>query len=496
MAPRFFFERRAYDKSACRFPFHVYRCCAITPPKRILYLDPFAGIAGDMFAGALLDLGVDLARLSHEISKLNLAGYHLGSRRVFRGAMSAIKFDVEIGGAIQKEFDAINEAAFQPPLSASHAHDDEHGHEYGAHEHSHASNPADANVPLHHVRRTFREIRALIENSALSSRVKADSIAAFQKLAEAEGRIHAMPPDDVAFHEVGALDSIIDFVAVCAGLDMLGIDEVWCGPLALGSGGFVRCDHGLMPVPAPATLELVKGMPLRETPVEKELTTPTGAALVAALAKKFCATPPMRVEKIGYGAGSREKQAVPNVLRVLLGTEDMGAISTAQSQHLSAGNAGASETHAAEVVEMRANIDDATPEVLGYMSELLLAAGALDVFATPIQMKKNRPGVMVTALCEPKLLDALTAIFFRESTTFGVRYETLKRFTLQRETLDVSTHFGKVRVKIGRRNGKVLSLHPEYEDCRALAEHSKTALREVIDAARNAASTALNPPSQ
>ncbi len=428
-------------------------------PKRILFLDPFSGISGDMFAGALIDLGVDLARLSHEISKLDLAGYHLSAKRVMRGAMSAIKFDVEIGGELQKEFDADSAAP------AQHDHGHSHGHGDGDHGHAHASSGGgSASAP----RRNFREIKVLIGNSRLSANVKTTSLAAFEKLAQAEGRIHAMPPEEVSFHEVGALDSIIDFVAVCAGLELLGIDEVWSGPVALGRGGFVRCDHGLMPVPAPATLEILAGVPLRDTPVEKELTTPTGAALLAALATRFCDVSEVRVEKIGYGAGSREKQAVPNVVRAILGTS---------------GDASAGDD---EIVEMRANIDDASPETLGYLSEALFAAGALDVFFAPIQMKKQRPATLVTVLAEPKLLEPLAAIFFKESSTFGIRYETLRRLTLDRETVTAETPFGKIRVKIGVWRGAVTSIHPEYDDCRERAMANGVPLKDVIAAARAA----------
>lgn len=450
----------------------------MTPPRRILFLDPFSGISGDMFVGALLDLGVDLARLTHEIAKLDLAGYQLSSKRVFRGAMTAIKFDVEIAGVVQKEFDApeSGRAVPAPKTQDSHEHGHEHAHEHSGHYHSHdAPAGAAASRPPSAMRRSFREIRTLIQNSRLSERVKASSIAAFQKLADAEARIHNMPSDDVAFHEVGALDSIIDFVAVCAGLELLGIEEVWCAPLALGSGGFVKCDHGLMPVPAPATLELVKGVPLRNTPIEKELTTPTGAALVAALSKNFCAVPKMRVEQIGYGAGSRERQAVPNVLRALLGVEEPSA------------EAGDSSQGAGEIVEIRANIDDATPETLAYLSEALFTAGAVDVFFTPIQMKKNRPGTLVTVLAEPNLLGAMTAIFFKESSTFGVRYQNLKRQMLSRETLTVETLYGKVRVKIGRWCDAIQSVHPEYDDCRALAVATGAAIKDVMSEAQAAA---------
>ena len=247
-----------------------------------------------------------------------------------------------IGGALQKNFDA--EPGDAAPEEHGHSHSHEHGHEHGCH-----SSPADKNVcptNLGGASLTFRAIRELIEASSLSARVKKDSVAAFAKLAEAEGRVHAMPAEDVTFHEVGALDSIVDFVAVCIGLELLDIGEVWCGAVALGRGGFVKCQHGLMPVPAPATLEILTGIPLRDTPVEKELTTPTGAALIAALTHRFVAVPEMAFKQIGYGAGSREQQAVPNVLRVVLG-------------HL----IGAEQQDT--IVELRANIDDASGEVAG-----------------------------------------------------------------------------------------------------------------------------------
>ncbi|MEI6233265.1 MAG: nickel pincer cofactor biosynthesis protein LarC [Planctomycetota bacterium] len=435
------------------------------PQKRILHLDPFSGISGDMFVGALLDLGVDLAKLAHEVSKLELGGYHLSSKRVFRGAMTAIKFDVEIAGILQTEFDA------KPADITAPSHGHEHGHSHG-HDHSHDHNHSGDTSAPETQRRNFKEIKTLLQSSRLSDRVKITATAAFQKLADAEGRIHNMPPDDVAFHEVGALDSIIDFVAVCAGLEMLGIDEVWCGPLALGRGGFVKCDHGLMPVPAPATLEIVKGIPLRDTPVEKELTTPTGAALIAALTTKFCTVPDMRSEKIGYGAGSREQQLVPNVLRATLGTTD-------------------DTTPSDSVIELRANIDDATPEALGHLMDVLLAAGALDVFFTPIQMKKNRPATLVTALIAPNQLDSIADIFFKESSTFGLRYETLNRLTLTREFITVETQFGPAKVKIGQRNGTVYSIHPEYDDCKSLAQKSGTALKDVIVEALSIAKKSL-----
>jgi len=226
-------------------------------PRKILYLDPFSGISGDMLIGALLDLGVDLARLHHELGKLNLTGYRLSSKRVMRGAMSATKFDVEIEGRL--------ETANDSPANTT---DHDHGHSHGEHGHSHAAEGGQDACPPGALQRTFLQIKEIIEKSSLSARVKEVSVHSFRKLAEAEGRIHNMPPEQVHFHEVGALDSIVDMVGACIGLELLGVDEVWSGPLALGSG-FVKCQHGLMPVPAPATLELIKGLPLRTSPFEK-----------------------------------------------------------------------------------------------------------------------------------------------------------------------------------------------------------------------------------
>jgi pyridinium-3,5-bisthiocarboxylic acid mononucleotide nickel chelatase len=434
---------------------------------KILYLDPFSGVSGDMFVGALIDLGLDLAKLHHELSKLNLSGYHLSTKRVMRGAMAATKFDVDIGGHIDGAFDADPSA----PLSQDHGHSHGHLHEHG-HEHSHSHGGTVEKAQPSQQRRTFAEIRTLIQESGLSARVKESSVRCFSTLAAAEGRIHNMPPDEVHFHEVGAIDSIVDTVGACIGIELLGIEQVWCGAVALGSGGMVKCDHGLMPVPTPATLEIMKGIAVRQTPIEKELTTPTGAALVAGLVSKFGSLPAMQIEKIGYGAGSREKQAIPNILRVLMGSVEDSTAST--------------ETHATTdtVIEVRANIDDLSPEILGYVSEKLLVSGALDVFFTPIQMKKNRPATMLTVISEPHLLDTIAGILFQETTSFGLRYQTQSRLKLSRRIVLVKTVHGEVRVKLGEWKGKIVSVHPEYDDCRALAERTGVPLREIIDAAR------------
>ncbi|MCY3022870.1 MAG: nickel pincer cofactor biosynthesis protein LarC [Planctomycetota bacterium] len=416
------------------------------PKSKILYLDPFSGIAGDMLLGALLDLGLDLGRLHNELGRLKLSGYRLSAKRVMRGAISGTKFDVEVEDAPPPHRTTRADAAGTAVWAGAKA--------------AHA----------HH--RTCADIKAIIESSGLSDTVKAGSLRVFSRLAEAEGKVHGLTPEQVHFHEVGALDSIIDIVGACIGLEQLGIGAVWCGPIALGSGT-VACAHGVLPVPAPATLELMQGLPVRETTVEQELTTPTGAALVAALAAHFGPMPDMTVEKIGYGAGAREQQAIPNILRVVMGTLDRPGAT---------GEASSGDT----VLEIRTNIDNSSPEVLGYLSETLLSHGALDVFFTPIQMKKSRPATLLTVLAEPPLLDTVAGILFKECATFGLRYQNLSRLKLARRTVTVSTEYGPVRVKIGEWQGQVMGAHPEFEDCRARAEEKGVALRVVMDAARAA----------
>ena len=485
--------------------------------KRILYLDPFSGIAGDMLVGALLDLGLDLEHLRRELKKLKLDGYELAAENVLRGGLRGTHFRVLVHG--------------QEEGPHAHAVEDEHAHEHGhphGHGHSHAhgpdhgtpvrgrgrggagrearaeKRPPATGKPQHHAHRSFAEIRRLIEASGLSARVKKQSLKAFRLLAEAEGKMHGKEPEQVSFHEVGAVDSIVDFVGACIGLEALGVEEVHCGPVALGGelgrfsespgecaqqsgrsggspheAGYVHCAHGLLPIPAPATLELMKGVPIRSCPVAAELTTPTGAALVKALAVRFGPLPPLCIEKLGYGAGTRNDPAIPipNLLRAVLGTVPAGA------EGASGGGEGA---EADTVVEFQANLDDATPEVLGYLGDRLLALGALDVFFTAVQMKKTRPGTLVTVLCEPARFEALAEALFRESPTFGLRYELKSRLKLAREVRKVKTPWGEVRVKLGRWRGETVSVHPEYEDCRALAERHGVPLRQVLDAARTA----------
>jgi len=442
--------------------------------SKILYLDPFSGIAGDMFLGALLDLGLDLARLHQELARLKLEGYGIRAERVMRGPISATRFEVT-GATPAGDHAPVGRAAGSP--YAEHTHSRTHAQNY-------AGTAVWAGQRGAHAHRCCADILELISASGLSARVKASSTSVFTKLAEAEGKVHNRPPKEIAFHEVGALDSIVDIVGACIGLELLGVEEVWCGPVALGSGT-VKCAHGLLPVPAPATLELMRGVPLRHTPIEEELTTPTGAALLAALATRFEAAPEMTVEAIGYGAGSRSAQAMPNVLRALLGTPGSTGVSpVTHGQHAHA--------TADTVLEIRTNLDDVSPETLGYVAEKLLALGALDVFFTPIQMKKSRPATMLTVLAEPSQLDAVAAVLFRECGTFGLRFSQQSRLKLARRIVPVTTEYGLVRVKVGEWQGEVVSIHPEADDCRARAEEKGVALRAVTDAARAAYTSAAS----
>ena len=464
--------------------------------KRILYLDPFSGISGDMLVGALLDLGLDLNLLRTELAKLKLEGYRVEVSSVLRGVMAGKKFDVFVG---DKKESNVQDApkAHDHSHSHDHSHDHSHAHEKPkAHDHSHSHEKPKAQDHGHahehshahehgkdcghdhgaHSDSSFKTIKARIENSALSLRVKTLSIKAFSLLAEVEGRMHGMKPDEVSFHEVGAVDSIVDMVGACIGIDALKIDEVWCGPLALGGegSGYLHVAHGKLPIPAPATLELVNGLPLRTSGVEKELTTPTGAALVKALAVRYGSMPAMKIEKTGYGAGSRNdpKIPIPNLLRAVIGELD---------EQGTAANTGNDS-----ICELQANLDDIAPEILGYVGEQLLKLGALDYFTVPIGMKKSRPGILLTVLCPLELRDAVAELLFRETTTFGIRYETKQRLKLDRKMREVRVPWGLVRVKEGFWNGERVSVHPEYDDCRRIADAQGVPLKTVIEAARQA----------
>jgi uncharacterized protein (TIGR00299 family) protein len=427
---------------------------------KTLFIDLFSGISGDMFLGAMLDLGVDFESLQRELSRLGVDGYHLHVERKTRTGIAGTSFTVHL----------VHDEAH----GHSHDHDEghHHGHSHGPghlhdHPHPHGGHEDSAN-------RNFKQIRDLISKSPYSDWVKEKSIAVFRRVAEAEGRVHGLPPDEVHFHEVGAVDSIIDIVGACLALELLGCPRVLASRVIDGSG-FIQCAHGTLPVPAPATLEILaaRGVPIEQCSEPHELVTPTGAALVAEFVEAFGPMPPLLVERTGYGLGQRENKTRPNVLRVCLATPVQPT--TVFSHH------GAMETDTVAVLET--NLDDINPEVLGHFVERALGVGALDVFLTPVQMKKNRPGMLLTVLCAEKDADRFSEMILRETSSFGVRRTVAERRKLEREFVTVETLFGKVTVKLGKLGGKVVQTAPEFESCKAAAESAGVPLKAVYEAA-------------
>ncbi len=392
--------------------------------RNVIYIEPFSGISGDMLLGALLDLGVELTELKTQLSLLPLSGYEISQNRCQREGIQAAKFNVKCAG---------------------HA-DHSHGH------------------------RAYREIRTLIETSLLPDRVKHKSLEAFGNLAAAEGRIHNCPPDDVHFHEVGAVDSIVDIVGAAVAFDLVGPARVVSAPVNVGQGS-LTCRHGIYPAPGPATLELLKGIPVYANEVQGELTTPTGAALLAAFAESFGPRPALRVARIGYGARDREIKGAANVLRLTLGEEAVR---------------GAVDSAAEEVAVIEATLDDMNPQVYGHFQEAAFAAGALDVFIVAAQMKKNRPGLLLSVVCQPERVDELASLIFAETTTIGLRYTFASRKTLAREFLEVETEFGPITIKVSSLAGQRMNFAPEYECCRRIAHEKGVPLKEVMAAASRA----------
>ena len=379
-----------------------------------------------MILGALIDAGLPLDDLRGALGTLAVDRESVWTERVMRAGITATKFHVR-----------------GDTPSAKHGHDHD-----GAHHHSH---------------RTLPEISRLIDGSSLSGPGKERAKELFARIGEAEAAIHGTSMDKVHLHEVGALDSIIDIVGTVYAMETLGVDRIVSSPLNVGSGT-VRTSHGLYPVPAPATARLLQGAPMYAGPQAAEMVTPTGALLVTSYASSFGPVPAMRVSTIGYGAGSRDLPDTPNVLRVLVGQADSAAPS-----------------HAVTVIE--ADIDDMNPQIFGALMDRLLAEGALDVFYTSIQMKKNRPGTLLTIVAAPELRERLTSTVFRETTTIGVRYREMTRECLDREKVTVETPLGPVRFKIARRNGEVLNASPEFDDCARIAAATGTPIKDVQSAA-------------
>jgi uncharacterized protein (TIGR00299 family) protein len=386
---------------------------------RLAYLDCASGAAGDMLLGALVDLGLPAEALQSELAKLRLDGWHLEARKVHRAGVHATKVDV---------------------ITAVHGHG--HGHGHG---------------------RRLGDILELIGRSGLEANVKERSSALFRRLAEAEASVHGTAPDEVHFHEVGAVDAIVDIVGGVIGLCWLGAARVVASPLNVGTGT-VSMQHGVFPVPPPATARLVRGVPVYGAG-EGELLTPTGALMVTAYATSYGPLPPLKVEAVGHGAGTRDPHDRPNVLRVFVGDEPLAA---------PAGQ---------RVLVLEAEVDDMSPQLCGPLIERLLGAGALDAYLTPVQMKKGRPGILITALAEAAAREAVEELLFRETTTLGVRRQEWDRTVLEREVVSVGTPYGPVGVKVGRRGGRVYNAQPEFEDCQRAAGAAGVPIKEVWAAA-------------
>src|SRR5579871_1630524 len=454
---------------------------------RIAYLDCFSGISGDMFLGALVDAGVSPGLLEEAVAALNI-GAKLEISRVNRSGISATKVDVRENGGAKHWSERHDEHA--------HSHSqDRHSHEHSHSEHEHetlalsehnfgghnsasqgartgASGPHkhDHEHKHEHHHRGLREIREIIQEASISSGAKKTAIAIFEALGAAEAKIHNMDIEKVHFHEVGAVDAIVDIVCAAVGAEALGVDEIVCSPLNVG-GGTVKCAHGTFPVPAPATLELLKDAPVYSSGLQAELVTPTGAAIVKTLAARFAAFPEMKIEKAGYGAGSRDFSGHPNVVRLTVG--------------VASSDIAARPAHEAISV-LEANVDDLNPQVFGYVMDRLLEEGARDAFAVPVQMKKNRPGMLLTVLCRPEDAERLTQFVFAETTTLGVRRREESRETLARHWESVTTPWGAVRIKIASMNGAVTNYAPEYEDCKKLAAEHRVPLKLVMQEAARA----------
>lgn len=424
-----------------------------------LFLDLNSGISGDMFIGALLDLGLDAKRLEQELAKLKLDGYHLHVSRQTKCSIAGVKFDVHL---------AHNHDEPGHTHADGHSHTHEHSHQH-SHSHEHVHEHSRASHHEHNHGRTFAQIKELITNSGLSSWVKEKAVAVFHRVAVAEGRVHGVPPEQVAFHEVGAVDSIVDIVGACIGLELLGKPRLLASPVVEGSG-WIDCAHGRFPVPAPATLSILgtRGIAVTQCAETNELVTPTGAALLAEFVEQFAPMRGLVAHKTGYGLGTRDNKTRPNVLRAILGEV------TESASH---------DWETDTVAVLETNLDDINAELLGNFLEKALAAGALDVFHTPIQMKKNRPGVLLTVLCAEADADRFSEMLLRQTSAFGVRRHIAERRKLRREFTTVHTPHGEVSVKIGRLDGRIVQAAPEYDSCRKLAEQSGIPLKEIYEAA-------------
>jgi uncharacterized protein (TIGR00299 family) protein len=427
---------------------------------KIAYLECFSGISGDMFLGALIDVGVSPELFTRTVRALGVDA-QLEISRVNRSGISATKVDVIAAG----EKELPREEFWESQKAHTHEHSHSHPHEHGQ-EHGHAHEHEATHSHKHQPHRGLREIRQIIQGAAIAETVKNQAIKTFEALGAAEAKVHNSKLDDVHFHEVGAVDAIVDIVCAAAGAQALGVDEWVCSPLNVG-GGTVNCAHGAFPIPAPATIELLKNAPVYSGEIQKELVTPTGAAIVSTLATRFGGFPAMKLEKSGYGAGTRDFHGFPNVLRLTVGHAE----------------AEASLAPLEQINILEANLDDMNPQVFGYVMDRALGLGALDVFGTAVQMKKNRPGMLLTVLCRPEHSQSLTKMLFAETTTLGVRMRRESRATLARRHVSVNTRWGEIRMKLANLNGTISNYAPEYEDCRRIAEQERVPLKTVMQEA-------------
>ena len=390
---------------------------------KIAYFDCFSGISGDMTVGALLDAGLKIETLEKELKKLGLSGYRLEVNKVVKKGISATQFKVKVK---------------------------EEG-----------------------VERRFKDILTILEKSKLGEEIKKETKKIFFNIAQAESKIHQKDIDKIHFHEIGGLDSIIDITSAVIGIKTLGIEEIHSSALPVGRG-FIKCAHGIIPVPAPATLELLKNIPTYSGGIESEMITPTGAAIISTLAKSFGKRPLMKIERIGYGAGEKEF-TIPNLLRVSIGEKIL------KDENLKNGYV------SDEAVLIETNIDDMNPEFYDYIIDKLFSQGALDVFLTPIQMKKNRPAHMLSIIVYEQNLKEILEVLFSESTTLGVRVREVKRLRLSQQNFIAETKYGKIRVKVGMFKGEIKNIAPEYEDCKKMAKQHQVPLKEIYEEVKKVA---------
>ena len=388
---------------------------------KIVYFDCFSGISGDMILGAFVDAGLDINLLKDQLSQLHLTGYEISKEKVKRAGISGTKVRVIISQTDKH-------------LTATHQH----------HYNSHLK---------------FSDIRTIIEKSALHQAIKTDSIKIFQRLAMVEAKVHNTSTEEVHFHEVGAIDAIVDIVGSVIAIKHLGIERIYFSPIPTGHG-YTKCEHGIFPVPAPATAELLKTQLLKSVDIEKELTTPTGAAIITALGEGLRTNPEMKILQIGYGAGGNDNPHIPNLLRILIGE----VIHSRESD---------------EMWVVETNIDNMSGEILGYTMDKLFEAGAADVYFTPIQMKKGRPGIIISVIVSELHISSVEMVLFNQTTTFGIRKYKVVRKILTREFKELDTQLGKIKFKIGKFNNDIKSLSPEYEDCKRIAEEKGIPLKQI-----------------